>query len=173
MKNIILIGYMGSGKSTIGKVLARELNINFIDFDDFLQMKEKRSIKEIFDLKGEIYFRNLEQKYLQEVLKSAPQSVISMGGGTPCYGDNMSLITNSNTTSIYIKVTVEELAVRLFKARAERPLLIHQDTPEKMDEFVRKHLFERSFYYNQAELKVLVDGRTPLEVAQEIKARLF
>lgn len=171
--NIVLLGYMGSGKSTIGKVLAHELNYHFIDFDDFLQEKEKMTIKEIFDVKGEIYFRKLENKYLQEVLQVKPQTVISLGGGTPCYGDNIDRIKNSGNSTVYIKVAVEELVARLWKARADRPLLAYQDTPEKMEEFVRKHLFERSFYYNQADVKVLVDERSALKVAHEIKARLF
>jgi len=171
--NIVLLGYMGSGKSTIGQILARKLNYNFIDFDDFLQEREKMTIKEIFNVKGEIYFRKLENKYLKEVLEIQPASVISLGGGTPCYGDNMEIIKDSGHATVYIKVAVEELTARLWKARAARPLLAHQDTPEKMDEFVRKHLFERSFYYNQASVKVLVDGRSALKVAHEIKARLF
>jgi shikimate kinase len=171
--NIVLLGYMGSGKSTIGQILARKLNYNFIDFDDFLQEREKMTIREIFNVKGEIYFRKLENKYLKEVLEIQPTSVISLGGGTPCYGNNMEIIKQSGHATVYIKVAVEELTARLWKARAERPLLAHQDTPEKLDEFVRKHLFERSFYYNQASIKVLVDGRSALKVAQEIKSRLF
>ncbi len=170
--NIVLLGYMGSGKSTIGKILARQLNYNFIDFDDFLQEREKMTIKEIFNVKGEIYFRKLENKYLKQVLEIQPATVISLGGGTPCYGDNMEIIKNSGNPTVYIKVAVGELTARLWKARAVRPLLAHQDTPEKMDEFVRKHLFERSFYYHQASIKVLADGRSALKIAHEIKARV-
>lgn len=168
--NIVLLGYMGSGKSTIGQLLARKLNYDFIDFDDFLQEREKMTINEIFDVKGEIYFRKLENRYLKEVLEVKPNSVISLGGGTPCYGDNMKIIKDSGHATVYIKVAVEELTARLWKARTTRPLLAHQDSTEKMDEFVRKHLFERSFYYNQASYKVFVDGRSALKVAHEIKA---
>ncbi|MGB3774130.1 MAG: shikimate kinase [Leeuwenhoekiella sp.] len=171
--NIILLGYMGSGKSTVGRILAGKLKLDFVDFDQFLEEKENMSIKDIFSRKGEIYFRKLEHKYLEEVLSITPRAVISLGGGTPCYGTNMELIKHKVKNSVYIKVGIEELTERLWNAREERPLLKHQDTREKMDEFVRKHLFERSFYYNQAAIKILVDGRSAIAVAQEIKLRLL
>jgi len=150
---IYLIGYMGSGKSTLGKILAQEQDMNFIDFDDFLEEKEGKSIPEIFNEQGEIYFRKKEALYLQELLQGYDNSVISLGGGTPCYGDAMQRINEAEGTSVYINVPVKELASRLWSQREHRPVLKHQDTPEKLEEFVRKHLFERSFYYNQAVVK--------------------
>lgn len=169
--NIFLLGYMGSGKSTIGKILAKKMVLNFLDFDDYLEEKEGRTINEIFAQQGEIYFRKLETRILKEIITKKNDTVISLGGGTPCYGNNMKLIKNTSATSVYINVSVKELSNRLWEARAQRPLLAHQDTPQKLEEYVRKHLFERSFYYNQAALKITAADRSALEIAQEIQLR--
>jgi len=170
---IYLIGYMGSGKSTLGKILAQEQDMNFIDFDDFLEEKEGKSIPEIFNEQGEIYFRKKEALYLQELLQGYDNSVISLGGGTPCYGDAMQRINEAEGTSVYINVPVKELASRLWSQREHRPVLKHQDTPEKLEEFVRKHLFERSFYYNQAVVKIMVKEQGVDELIKALKTKLF
>ena len=86
---IVLIGYMASGKSTIGKILAKELNLSFIDLDHYISDREQMSIPEIFNQKGEIYFRKIETKCLLEVLEKEQEFILSLGGGTPCYGNNM------------------------------------------------------------------------------------
>ena len=164
---------MGSGKSTLGKILAQEQDMNFIDFDDFLEEKESKSIPEIFNEQGEIYFRKKEALYLQELLQGYDNSVISLGGGTPCYGDAMQRINEAEGTSVYINVPVKELASRLWSQREHRPVLKHQDTPEKLEEFVRKHLFERSFYYNQAVVKIMVKEQGVDELIKALKTKLF
>ena len=111
---IILIGYMGSGKSSIGKKLSRKLRCNLIDLDDFIVEKEKASVKEIFDAKGEIYFRKKEEEYLKELLTLQEDTILSLGGGTPCFGDNMKYILESeNTKSIYLKSSVKSLTDKL------------------------------------------------------------
>ena len=164
---------MGSGKSTLGKILAQEQDMNFIDFDDFLEEKEGKSISEIFNEQGEIYFRKKEALYLQELLQGYDNSVISLGGGTPCYGDAMQRINEAEGTSVYINVPVKELASRLWSQREHRPVLKHQDTPEKLEEFVRKHLFERSFYYNQAAVKIMVKEQSVDELIAALTTKLF
>mgnify|MGYP003154631536 FL=1 len=164
---------MGSGKSTLGKILAQEQDMNFIDFDDFLEEKEGKSISEIFNEQGEIYFRKKEALYLQELLQGYDNSVISLGGGTPCYGDAMQRINEAEGTSVYINVPVKELASRLWSQREHRPVLKHQDPPEKLEEFVRKHLFERSFYYNQAVVKIMVKEQGVDELIKALKTKLF
>ena len=164
---------MGSGKSTLGKILAQEQDMNFIDFDDFLEEKEGKSIPEIFNEQGEIYFRKKEALYLQELLQGYDNSVISLGGGTPCYGDAMQRIKEAEGISVYINVPVKELANRLWSQREHRPVLKHQDTPEKLEEFVRKHLFERSFYYNQAVVKIMVKEQGVDELIKALKTKLF
>ena len=89
---ITLLGYMGSGKSTVGKELAHALHIPFKDLDDYIIEKEGMSIKEIFQEKGEIYFRLQESRYLKELLHAKEDLVLALGGGTPCYADNMNAI---------------------------------------------------------------------------------
>ncbi|WP_442846339.1 shikimate kinase [Leeuwenhoekiella sp. H156] len=157
---IYLIGYMGSGKSTLGRAFAQKQKLNFIDFDAYLEKREQQSIASIFNEKGEIYFRKQEAKYLKELLQDREDAVVSLGGGTPCYGDAMERIKAAKGTSVYINVPVTELSNRLWKERDHRPVLKHQDTPEKLEEFVRKHLFERSFYYNQADVILRTQGQT-------------
>ncbi|WP_405326132.1 shikimate kinase [Leeuwenhoekiella sp. LLG6367-2.1] len=170
---IYLIGYMGSGKSTLGRILAQEQKMNFIDFDDYLEQKEGKKIKDIFEEKGEIYFRKRESAYLDLLLKGYPNTIISLGGGTPCYGDAMERIKKADGTSVYINVGVNELTQRLWTEREQRPVLKHQETKEKLEEFVRKHLFERSYYYNQAEVKILVNSKTVPELIKELNNTLF
>lgn len=164
---------MGSGKSTLGKVLAREKEMDFIDFDDYLEGKEGKRIAEIFEEKGEIYFRKQEAHYLQELLEGFDNTIISLGGGTPCYGNAMERIKAAEGTSVYINVPVDELTRRLWSQRDHRPVLKHQNTPEKLEEFVRKHLFERSYYYNQAAIKIMVKGQSVPQLVNELGEKLF
>lgn len=170
---IVLMGYMGSGKSTIGRLLSREIGYGFVDFDAYIEKMQNKTVSQIFEEKGEIYFRRLERESLITILDEKDDLVISFGGGTPCYGDNMELIKNAGVRSVYLNVPVIDLTIRLWQGRAHRPLLKHQDTPEKLEEFVRKHLFERSFYYNQAEIKLAASGKSELELVRDLVARLF
>ena len=170
---IFLMGYMGSGKSTLGKMLAEKINYNFLDFDSYIEGEEKMTVAEIFKNKGEIYFRKIESKHLTTVLSGFDDTIISLGGGTPCYGTNMELIKNAQGVSVYINVPVEELIGRLWEARLHRPLLAHQDTKEKLEEYIRKHLFERGFYYNQADFKLFAAGKSEAELVDELEAKLF
>lgn len=171
---IYLMGYMGSGKSTLGRILAKRLGYDYLDFDQYLENKEGISIKQIFENKGEIYFRKKENFYVKELIdQELTNTIISLGGGTPCYGNNMELIKNAKGISVYIQVSITELVNRLWSARSDRPLLAYQDTPEKLEEYIGKHLFERSFYYNQAAVKIVSDNRSELELVDELESRLF
>jgi shikimate kinase len=170
---IILIGYMGSGKSTIGQNLSKILNFEFLDLDAYIQIKEGQSIPELFKTKGEIYFRKIESQYLGEVLYKE-NTVISLGGGTPCYGDNMQKIKhNTNAKSVYLKATIFNLTERLFNEKDVRPLIAHLKTKEELAEFIGKHLFERSAYYYQSDITITVDEKFVSEITQEIVMELF
>lgn len=172
--NIFLIGYMGSGKSSIGRILAEVLKFDFIDYDDYIQEKTSNTISEIFKSKGEIYFRKIESKYLDDLLNNKKQSVISLGGGTPCYGDNMDRILNSKASkTIYIKASIKTLSDRLFEEKSHRPLVAHLETKEELLEFIGKHLFERSYYYNKSDLIVNTDNKRIDEVVESILLELF
>lgn len=167
----MLVGYMGSGKTTIGKILAKDLNIKFLDLDDYIEEVESKSIKTIFKEKGEIYFRKLEFQYLEEVLALEDDLVLSTGGGTPCYGNNMKTILAASNNVFYINVGIGELVARLQRQKDSRPLIKNIDL-EELPEFIGKHLFERSFYYNQAFHTVTANQKSPEALSAEIKKAL-
>ena len=163
---ISLLGYMGSGKSHISKILSEKINFKFIDLDKEISKKKKQTIPEIFKTKGEIYFRKLEREVLEELLATEKNAVLSLGGGTPAYYNNMELI-NTQTTSIYLRTGVGTLSERLKLQKDKRPL-IAQIADEDLPEFIAKHLFERSVFYNKARWIVDTDGKTPEEIVEEI-----
>ncbi|MBL7472517.1 shikimate kinase [Robertkochia sediminum] len=166
---IVLLGYMGSGKSTAGKELAELLKVQFIDFDDFIEEKEQKTITEIFQQKGEVYFRKKERMYLQELLQSKPNAVIALGGGTPCFGDNMQLLLESDAKVVYLKAKIDTLTKRLMAGKSHRPIISHLPDSD-LEEFVRKHLFERNFFYLQAPVKIDVDELSTEEVVARLRA---
>ena len=169
MDNIILLGYMGSGKSAVGRFLAQQKSFSFIDLDEYIEEKEQKTIAEIFTLKGEIYFRKLEIKYLEEILNKASNTILSLGGGTPCFGNNMDFINGfKNWKSVYLRTSIKELTERLFEERKKRPLIAHNDSKEQLSEFIAKHLFERSIYYNKALVSLQTDDKSISEIALEI-----
>src|SRR5690606_39232933 len=120
---IILLGYMGSGKTGVGSLLAENLKLPFLDLDHEISRAEGREIPEIFSRSGEIYFRRKEAEILQQLLEEGPADfVLSVGGGTPCYGKNLELIKAHPTAlSIYLKTSLEELTRRLWMEKDSRP----------------------------------------------------
>ena len=170
-EKIILLGYMGSGKSTIGKLLAHSLELPFEDLDDFIARQEGKSIPELFALKGEIYFRKQEQAYLKELLESPTPMVIALGGGTPCYGKAMELIREASPYSFYLQLPTSELIARLLPEKAQRPLIAHLHESD-MVEFLNKHLFERFPFYTQAHFILPCQGLSPTEIVEKIKSHL-
>ncbi len=172
MKKVVLIGYMGSGKSVISAMLAQKTKIEFVELDECIEKKCGMSVATIFDTKGELYFRKLERELFLEFLQNDPRDlIISTGGGTPCYYDNHELLQAAGVVSIYLKASLDTLTIRLDKEKQSRPFLAHLDT-EGLHEFIAKHLFDRSFYYNQATFKVSVDAKSVEEIVEEIAALL-
>jgi shikimate kinase len=171
MRKIILLGYMGCGKSTIANRLSNSTNIPFVDLDKSIEERVNLSINQIFEQRGEIYFRKLEREILIELLNSPNNLIIGLGGGTPCYANNHELLKGDNITSIYLKASVETLFERLVANKSKRPLIADKNE-EEMKEFIAKHLFDRSFYYNQAQYKVSIDGKTKDETTLGILAIL-
>ena len=164
---VVLIGYMASGKSAVGKLLAKESSLDFIDLDAYIEGKEKKSIPTIFKENGEIYFRLKEAECLSELLNSKNSFVLSVGGGTPCYGINMELI-NTLTQSVFLKASINTLCERLKNGKASRPL-VAKISDEKLPEFIGKYLFERTPFYAQSQNSVQTDGFTIAEIVSEIK----
>ncbi|MBP1224669.1 shikimate kinase [Flavobacterium sp. 1355] len=171
MKKIVLLGYMGCGKSTIAQNLSKITNIPFLDLDKCIEKKANLSINEIFEQHGEVYFRKLEHEIFVELLQSPENNIIGLGGGTPCYANNHELLQKEDVTSIYLKASIETLFNRLVNNKSKRPLIANMNE-EEMKEFIAKHLFDRSFYYNNAKYKVSVDDKTVEDTVQDILAIL-
>src|SRR5690606_11447664 len=172
--NVILIGYMASGKSSVGRILANKLNYGFIDLDDYIEEMEQKSVSSIFKLRGEIYFRRLETQHLKAILETKDNIILSLGGGTPCYGNNMDVIlSDPNSKSIYLKTGITTLVERLKNERSKRPLIAHIETDELLTEFIGKHLFERSQVYNLADGKIIPDKKTEAEIVDELLVELL
>lgn len=169
---IVLLGYMGCGKTAIGKILSKKLTLNFTDLDQLIEQKERKSISEIFNEKGEVYFRKIETTYLKEFINTHDSFVLSLGGGTPCYGDNMKEIANDkDIISFYLQASIQTLCQRLSKNRSKRPLLFSL-TEHELSEYIAKHLFERSTFYDQALYKINTNDKDQDTIVTEIRIHL-
>lgn len=170
---IVLLGYMGCGKTFIGSQLSNVLNYEYLDLDAYIETEERMTIADIFKEKGELYFRKIEKTYLEALLKQSDKRIISLGGGTPCYFDTMeTLIANSKVKTIYLKVSIPVLTARLFKEKSHRPLISHLQTEDELSEFIGKHLFERSPFYNKSE--IIVDAnQAPTDIINQVVLQLF
>jgi shikimate kinase len=162
---IYLIGYMGSGKSTVGKELAKELKLQFIDLDNFIQERNFKTIPEIFASEGENGFRLLEKKALHEV-SEFENVIVATGGGAPCFFDNMELI-NQTGISIYLNGTPRILTERLRHSKTERPL-INGKNDQELIEFIHETLEKRNKWYMQA--TVIIDFDHDLKVSEILES---
>ncbi|GHT85408.1 shikimate kinase [Bacteroidia bacterium] len=154
-QKIFLIGYMGSGKTTTGKLLAQKMNLQFVDVDLFIENRYRKSITAIFEEKGEAGFREIERQTLKEIA-GFENIVISTGGGLPCFFDNMDVMIAAGTT-IYLKTSVKELVKRLHTGKQNRPLIKDKNAAE-LYEFVDQNLQKREPFYNQAAIIFEMDG---------------
>jgi shikimate kinase len=168
---ISLVGYMGCGKSHISKILSEKINFKLIDLDKEISRRNKLTIPEIFEKKGEIYFRKLERETLEEILATEENLILSLGGGTPVYYNNMEII-NNNSKSIFLKASVKTLTERLSKQKEKRPLIANI-SDENLPEFIAKHLFERNEFYNKALISINTDSREPEDILKEIIEKLY
>lgn len=140
---------MGAGKSTMGKWLAQVMDLEFIDLDNFIEARQHKTIKEIFAEIGEEGFRQLERRSLEEV-SEYENVIISLGGGTPCFFDNMEVV-NQSGTSVYLKPTEEVLLRRLIKGKHKRPLLADK-SDDQILQVIREQLAWREPYYLKAHI---------------------
>ena len=162
---ISLIGYMGSGKSTTGKDLAKTLGYEFIDLDHYIENKYELTVSQIFEKFGELGFRKREKDTLAEVLQKT-NVVLSLGGGTPVYYDNIDVI-NANSVSIFLRVQLPQLVKRLENKKHTRPLIAHLKDDE-LTEFIAKHLFERNHFYQKAKHTISIANQSSSEVLNQI-----
>lgn len=146
---IFLIGFMGSGKSHTGKQLAERLGLQFIDLDQWIENQQQRTIATIFETEGEAFFRQLEQQTLHDMAR-LKNVLLSTGGGTPCFFDNMNWM-NQHGITIYLETPISILVQRLLPERANRPLIKALESSELSD-FIEKKLIERAPFYEQAQV---------------------
>ncbi len=159
---------MGSGKSTIGKALANELNLSFVDLDHAIEKQMGMTISDFFEASGELKFRRLENEVLNNILAENDQMILSTGGGTPCYGNNLQLMKSAlNAKVFYLQASIKTLAERLLSEKDTRPL-IQSIGDENLLEFIGKHLFERSNFYLQADHVVDIDQKSVETIVKEI-----
>lgn len=147
MVRIFLTGYMGAGKTTLGKAFARELGLSFIDLDWYIESRFHKTISQLFAERGEDGFRRVEQNMLHEV-GEFEDVVVSTGGGTPCFFDNMDYM-NVQGQTVFLDVDVETLFRRLRVATQQRPIL-RGKSEEELRVFIEKALADRSPYYTKA-----------------------
>lgn len=164
--HIFLTGFMGCGKTSIGKKLARLLRITFIDMDEYIEKREKLTVQSLFENFGEGTFRKIERSCLEEILKKDEKLVVALGGGTVCYENNLEKIKKAGLL-IYIELPVASLAQRLENSKAKRPLLKNLKG-EELTAFIDNKLNERKDYYNKAQITVSGLSLTPQILREKI-----
>ena len=147
MTRIILIGYMGAGKTTIGHALAKTLGLPFYDLDWYIETRMHRSVKQLFDERGEDGFRRIEHNMLHEVAEFE-NVIISCGGGTPCFFDNIDYM-NRQADVVYLKANPDVLYEHLKMGRSVRPLLLGK-SPDEVRQFIVEQLAKREPFYSKA-----------------------
>lgn len=150
LPHIFLTGFMGSGKTTLGKKLAQQTGTKFIDLDQYIEKKENKTILWIFKHEGEETFRTMEKNALLELIKCEEPTIIALGGGTVCFGDNLTLLKN-NGIVVYIELSAEQLAERLKKSSQKRPL-IKDFKDDGLLKIIISKLAERKTFYHQAHI---------------------
>ena len=161
--NIVLIGFMGCGKTTVGQALAEQLSYEFLDTDLYIEAKEEMAISEIFSGKGEDYFRNLETSSLRELVEQTEKTIVSSGGGLPLRPENAKLLQNLGFV-IYLKVEKDTVLERL-QGDTTRPLLQCEDPEKKVEELLE---YRNPIYEVGAHLVVSVDHKSVEEIVEEI-----
>lgn len=163
---IYLIGFMSSGKTTVGRELANALGYRFIDLDEYIESKHHRTIKQIFESKGEEHFRLIENEALKEVTSFTGDFVISSGGGTSCFYNNIDFM-NRNGVTVYLRLEVATLLSRLVESKIDRPLLWGK-TREELNNYIIRVLDERKKFYEKAQIIVDADNVNPYDLAKMI-----
>jgi shikimate kinase len=163
---IFLIGFMGSGKTHWGKILSAKLQLPFRDLDSLIVEKEQKSIAEVFSEKGEEYFRYQEKQTLEELINEEESFVLSCGGGTPCFFNNIEFMKKSGKV-LWLNTSIDVLKERLLKERMSRPL-IRDINVEELRRYIVRKLTERKMYYEQADAMVNEESITLEELIRSL-----
>lgn len=164
-----LIGFMGAGKSTVGKYAARHNDLEFIDLDSYIEEFSGKTVGEIFDLEGEGKFREIERDCLRKVTRENDGVLVSCGGGTPCFHENMDFM-NAHGETIYLDLSSGRLTDRLRNAKVRRPLL--DEIKGDLQVWIHQKLMERAEFYAQAK-HILPQNRTDKKSVSKLIARLL
>lgn len=167
---LILIGYMGCGKSSVGHAFSSYLKHHFYDIDDLICKKKKKSISEIFKKNGELFFRKIEHKTLKEFLKNYKSYILSSGGGTPCHYENINIM-NEKACTVYLRSGASSLFERLRLQRETRPIISHLDD-QSLLRFINNQLSERRGIYERAKKKISIEGKSIEEIVFYLKSIL-
>jgi len=162
---IFLIGFMGSGKTTIGRRLVERIGFDFVDTDSFIEMQQGLTVSEVFARYGEAAFREMERNILPEIQK-LEFAVVSTGGGMPCYKDNMEVMRSIGKV-VYLKTSPQALTRRLLRSHTERPL-IKGKTENELQQFIEEKLIEREPFYNRAHIVVQTENFSMDELLRSI-----
>jgi len=163
---IFLIGFMGSGKTTWGRVMAEKMGYAFQDLDALIESRVNMKINDIFTSRGEVFFRTMEALCLRE-WSGKDDFVLACGGGTPCFHDNMTLM-NSLGTTVWLNTPKHVMASRLLEESGDRPL-VRSLSPAELQEFIHDKLEERIQFYSQAKIEVDTLGTTPEELIVNLR----
>ena len=173
MRRIILIGYMGSGKTTVGRALSKDLELPFYDLDWYIESRMRKKVSQIFAERGEEGFRQIERNMLHEVAEFE-DVIISCGGGTPCFFDNMDYI-NGQGQVVWLRCEPDVLHKHLMMAKGERPLLKGK-SPEELTAYICEQLAYREQFYSKAHYTLdvsLMDNYDKIEITiQKLKELL-
>ena len=168
VRNIVLMGFMGAGKTYWGQKIASYLNWGFCDLDDLIEQQQRMSVPLIFEKFGETFFRELEQKNLGNLLNKS-KLVVALGGGTPCNQHSIKrIISSAGTCCIYLKLSPEILYERLHKETAQRPLLANK-TAVQLQYLINERLNERAKFYEQAQYSLTIEHQNLKNFAAIIK----
>ena len=173
MTRIILIGYMGAGKTTIGKILAKDLGVPFYDLDWYIENRMRKKVKQIFDERGEEGFRIIEKNMLHEVAEFE-NVVVACGGGTPCFFDNMEYLVGQGDV-VYLRGTPDVLFRHLKMGKGVRPLLLGK-SDEELLEYIKENVEKREEFYMKAnhivDIPCMEDEDKILDTTEKIKTEL-
>lgn len=167
MKPLFLVGYMGCGKSTLGRKLARRLGVAFVDTDALVEQREGAAVADVFRYEGEEHFRQVEREVLEDVIASEDAAVVSTGGGLPVWGDNMQRMNEAGDT-VYLRRSAEQIARRLSPyGRQKRPRL-RGLSDEELVGFMERDMAAREPFYTQARLIVDCTETSDEELVERI-----
>jgi shikimate kinase len=170
-KVVFLVGMPGCGKSTVGRALAEEVGYTFLDLDTLIEEQEGATVPQVFERKGQAYFREAEARALRQMTEEKRGVVLATGGGAPCFHGNMAFMLE-NGTAVYLQVQPQDLVARLTRQDLDARPLLRKKSPEALEAYLADTLAQRELFYAQAAFTVEAGGKTVAEVVAAVKQYL-